>query len=57
MDYLLAHGAKAGAKDAKGQTALEYARSGKVEDYMRASIKDTRFNKEAVIVSLEAAIK
>ena len=56
VDYLLAHGAKAGAKDSKGQTALDYSRKGKVEEYMTTSIKDTRFNKEAVIASLEAAM-
>jgi len=55
VDYLLAHGAKASAKDSRGQTALDYARNGKVEDYMLTSIKDTRFNKEAVMTSLEAA--
>ena len=56
VDYLLSHGAKASAKEAKGQTALDYARKGKVEDYMITSIKDTRFNKDAVIASLEAAM-
>jgi len=57
VDYLLARGAKAAAKDSKGQTALDYSRSGKVEDYMVTSVKDTRFNKEAVIASLEAAAR
>jgi ankyrin repeat protein len=57
VDYLLARGSQAAVKDAKGQTALDYARKGKVEEYMTKSIKDTRFNKEAVIASLEAAIK
>jgi len=57
VDYLLAHGAKAKPKDAKGQTALDYAQKGKVEDYMITSIKDTRFSKEAVVASLEAAMK
>lgn len=57
VDYLLKHGAKAKATDAKGKTALDYAREGKVEDYMTKSIKDTRFNKEAVVASLEAAAK
>jgi hypothetical protein len=57
VDYLLSRGANAKAGDAKGQTALDYARKGKVEDYMVSSVKDTRFNKEAVMSSLQAAMK
>ena len=55
--YLLAHGAKASLKDANGKTALDFALAGKVEDYMATSIKDTRFNKEAVIAALQATSK
>jgi ankyrin repeat protein len=57
VDYLLSKGAKADAKDAKGLTALDYAQKGKVEEYMITSIKDTRFSKEAVVASLQAAMK
>jgi ankyrin repeat protein len=57
VDYLLAKGSQPGAKDEKGQTALDYAQKGKVEEYMTKSIKDTRFNKEAVIASLQTAMK
>jgi ankyrin repeat protein len=57
VDYLIAHGSQAAVKDAKGQTALDYAQKGKVEEYMIKSIKDTRFNKEAVLASLTTAMK
>jgi ankyrin repeat protein len=57
VDYLLKHKANAKARDAKGKTALDYAKAGKVEEYMTTSIKDTRFNKEAVMESLEKAMK
>jgi ankyrin repeat protein len=57
VDYLLSKGANAAAKDSKGMTALDYARNGKVEEYMTSSIKDTRFNKEAVMASLTTAMK
>lgn len=53
VEYLLAKGADAKAKDAAGKTALDYAKAGKVEDYMVQSVKDTRFNKEAVVGRLE----
>lgn len=57
VTYLLAKGANPKARDSKGQTALDYARSGKVEPFMVKAIKDTRFNKEAVIAALEKAMK
>ena len=57
VDFLLKHGAHAKLKDAKGQTALDYAKAGKVEDYMIKSIKDTRFSREAVMESLEKAMR
>ena len=57
VDYLLAHGANARVRDEKGRTALDFAKAGKVEDYMVTSIKDTRFNRDAVIASLEKAMK
>jgi ankyrin repeat protein len=57
VDYLLAHGANPKARDEKGRTALDFAKAGKVEDYMVTSIKDTRFNRDAVIASLEKAMK
>jgi ankyrin repeat protein len=57
VEYLLSKGAKANAKDLQGQTALDYARKGKVEDYMVKSVKDTRFDKEAVVARLQAAMQ
>ena len=55
VNYLLQHGAKSKMKNKAGLTALDLAKSGKVEDYMIKGIKDTRFDKDAVIASLQAA--
>ncbi len=57
VDYLLAQSANASAKDSKELTALDYSRNGKVEEYMTKSIKDTRFDRDAVMASLSAAMK
>jgi len=56
VNFLLQHGANAKMKNKAGLTALDLAKNGKVEDYMIKGIKDTRFDKAAVIASLEAAL-
>jgi ankyrin repeat protein len=57
VNFLLAHGANASMKDKAGKTALDFAASGKVEDRMKTSIKDSRIDKEKTIESLKAAMK
>jgi len=55
VNYLLAHGANVAAKNNAGQTALDLAVNGKVEDYMK-NIKDIKFDREKTIESLKAAM-
>ena len=57
VNYLLEHGADAGKKNSAGKTALDLARENKVEEYMEKAIKDTKFDKEQTIESLEKAMK
>jgi ankyrin repeat protein len=57
VNYLLEHGADPNKKNVAGKTALDLALSGKVEEYMIKSIKDTRFDKEQVIENLKVAMK
>ena len=57
VNFLLAHGANASMKDKAGKTALDFAAGGKVEDWMKTSIKDSRIDKDKTIESLKAAMK
>lgn len=57
VNYLLEHGADANKKNAAGKTALDLATANKVEDYMGKAIKDTRFDREKTMESLEKAMK
>jgi uncharacterized protein len=57
VNYLLEHGADADAKNTPGKTALDLSKEGKEDDYLKTSIKDTRFDKEKTIASLEKAMK
>jgi ankyrin repeat protein len=54
--YLLQHGADPSKKNKAGKSALDLAMAGKVEDYMKTSIKDTRFDKDQVIEELKKAV-
>ena len=56
VEYLLQKGAKADHKNALGKTAYDFAASGKVEEYMINSVKDTRFDREKVMDLLQKAM-
>jgi len=57
VNYLLEHGANVDKKNNADKTALDLAKEGKVEEYAEAAIKDTKFDKEKTIASLEKAMK
>lgn len=50
---LLGKGAKPEMKDQSGKTALDYAKTAEVSDYLKNSVKDTRIDKAGVITLLE----
>ncbi len=57
VELLLKKGAIPMAKDAKGRTALEYAKSATELEYIKNSVKDCRIDQEATMKMLAEAMK
>jgi len=57
VELLLKRGANPNAKDKAGKTALDYANTADVSEYLVKSVKDTRLDKSAVIAILKAKMK
>lgn len=54
--YLIKMGANVAAKDANGNTALAYAQSGTVDEWMLKSMPNAKLDKDATIKILTAAL-